>query len=638
LRASYCIIHLTMADKKDKDQAFTLVNTLAPLPETKRGYATHMYAVQQRSSKKDKFIYTNGRCVVIRELASPDKATTFTEHKVKVNCAAFSPSGEWVASGDSEGKVLIWGADTMIVKNTVECGKSVNDIAWDSEGKRICAVGDGNENKARVFAWDTGNAIGTIEFHSQPILSVSIRPTKPGRIVTGSEDLNTNIYEGPPFKFLKTNTKHTRYPNVTRYSPNGETYISVGSDQLITQYNGTTGEVLKQINAGEAKEGHKGAIFSFAWSPDSKQILTASADKTAKLWDVESGAVVKTFTCVAKPEVTDMLVGALWHGEYVLVLALSGAIHYLDLENPAKPKRTLHGHKDNLMGFAMDRRSGASGFYVSDLEGHISFWDQKSGTATWFSGKGHDKTIPSIALSCDGKTLASVGLDDKIRFNETEKRAFNSSAIGLGGKPEAVAMANKTADLCAVVLATQKLLIFRKGSQASATDLGFVPTAVAFSPDDTEIIVGGKNAKLVFYGLDKDTPKMKASPEGPDKNVTAVVYSSNGAFAGCVDSSRRISVFETKDPKRTNRVDTGWCFHNSVVTDLAFSPKGDRLATCSNDESVIVWTDLAKWQDTARLRVDAVHCQGVTHVDWIGDSLITTGSDRCIKFWNAKAQ
>ena len=29
-----------------------------------------------------------------------------------------------------------------------------------------------------------------------------------------------------------------------------------------------------------------------AWSPDSKQILTASGDKTCRLWDVETRAVV----------------------------------------------------------------------------------------------------------------------------------------------------------------------------------------------------------------------------------------------------------------------------------------------------------------------------------------------------------
>jgi hypothetical protein len=37
----------------------------------------------------------------------------------------------------------------------------VKDLAWDSESKRIVAVGEGGMNM-RVFTWDTGNNLGEI--------------------------------------------------------------------------------------------------------------------------------------------------------------------------------------------------------------------------------------------------------------------------------------------------------------------------------------------------------------------------------------------------------------------------------------------------------------------------------------------
>ena len=43
--------------------------------------------------------------------------------------------------------------------------------------------------------------------------------------------------------------------------------------------------------------GHKGAVTAVAWSPDDKQIVTGSADKTARVWDAVSGrqiVVVRT--------------------------------------------------------------------------------------------------------------------------------------------------------------------------------------------------------------------------------------------------------------------------------------------------------------------------------------------------------
>ena len=103
-------------------------------------------------------------------------------------------------------------------------------------------------------------------------------------------------------------------------------------------FDAKTGEKIKEI--GEQKEDlHKGSIYSFAWSPDSKKILTASADKTAKVWNVESGACETTFNFAEKPAVGDMQMSAVWHGDYMVTTSLSGAINFLDPADPSKPAR-----------------------------------------------------------------------------------------------------------------------------------------------------------------------------------------------------------------------------------------------------------------------------------------------------------
>lgn len=49
-------------------------------------------------------------------------------------------------------------------------------------------------------------------------------------------------------------------------------------------YDGKTGEKTGELGS----PAHKGSVMCVAWSPDGKQLLSVSADKTAKLWNVEA--------------------------------------------------------------------------------------------------------------------------------------------------------------------------------------------------------------------------------------------------------------------------------------------------------------------------------------------------------------
>lgn len=608
-------------------------NTLAPLPETRRGYPTHLYAITQKPSKLtkggDKLLYGNGRSVVIRDLDDPSKATTFTEHKGKVMVAQFSPNGEWVASGDDEGKVIVWSVATQIIKQNIPIGKAVYDLCWDSEGKRIVAVGDGAEQKAKVFAWDTGNNVGTIDFHSKSILSVSYRQQRPFRIVTGGEDLLVNFYEGPPFKYTKKFTDHDRYPNVVRYSPDGAQFISIGSDSKIIVYDGTTGNIVKKI-ADEAN-GHKAAIFSFAWSPDCKQIVTASADRTAKIWNIEAGNVTTTFTFPASTNtVDDQQMGALWHGKHIVTLSLNGQLNYLDAANPSAPKLIVQGHKENITGAAYEAKSNL--LWAADLSGRVARWDMATGAATWFTNT-LTKTVTGVAISSDGQRLATVSLDDKIRINETKEMKFSTTAIGLPGRPIAIAAANTNGNTFAVITESPSVVIIKDGVVGEALDLAFAPLGLAFSVDDSELAITGKANAFQLYSVNASgSVAVKGGLlEGPVRNVNAAAYSPDGAFVVAVDAHRRVSVY---DKARTLKTTEGWQYHSSNVNDAVFSPNSKRLATCSMDESIIIYNDLTTFVPEKRYTLSLAHTGGVARVFFTNDNtIVSVGMDRSIKLW-----
>merc|ERR1712054_370645 len=140
---------------------------------------------------------------------------------------------------------------------------------------------------------DSGASVGEITGHSKTITTVDFKQTRPFRVVTGSDDLQINWFEGPPFKYKFHHKHHERFVNCVRFAPNGELFLSVGQDKQGFFYDGKTAEKKHELSKDG---GHTAGIYCCSWKPDSTQVLTASGDKSCKIWDVETGKCVTTFT------------------------------------------------------------------------------------------------------------------------------------------------------------------------------------------------------------------------------------------------------------------------------------------------------------------------------------------------------
>ena len=73
------------------------------------------------------------------------------------------------------------------------------------------------------------------------------------------------------------------------FSPDSKKIATAGADRTIRIFEVETGKLLSQI------EDHADWIFAVAWSPDGKRLASASRDKTAKVFDVEKKESLVTF-------------------------------------------------------------------------------------------------------------------------------------------------------------------------------------------------------------------------------------------------------------------------------------------------------------------------------------------------------
>lgn len=191
--------------------------------------------------------------------------------------------------------------------------------------------------------------------------------------------------------------------------------VTVSSDTKGIIYDGKTAEKLLELSTENA---HKGAIYTVSWSPDSKQLLTGSADKTAKLWDAATGACIKTFEF--PNDVDHIQVGTVWQKNDMLTLSLNGDITYLDINNPTTPLKIVRGHTKFITALAVDRASNT--MFSGSYDGSVLPWNIDTGAVTPLSGSKHTNSVLNIQVN-HGK-MVTAAMDDSIAISDIKTNTW----------------------------------------------------------------------------------------------------------------------------------------------------------------------------------------------------------------------
>jgi WD40 repeat protein len=396
--------------------------------------------------------------------------------------------------------------------------------------------------------------------------------------------------------------------------------VSAGSDGKIIVYEGK--ELTKQREISDEKEGHKGAIYSFCFNDDGSKFVTCGSDKTCKIWGFESGAVEATYTIGT--DIDDQQMCVLWVKDWIVSISLSGALNYLDPASPGTIKRTVVGHMSQIKGMSVDTANKK--VYSVDAGGKLCVWENN--LATWFKGKGHNKGLTGCAVNCDGSVVASVGLDDCLRFNETKSIEFSTAGIGVGGAPSCVCMGSKTADLAVVGIGQGKLTVVQ-GNSAKSTAVSYKPLCVALNPDDTKLLVGGDDKAIHLYSISGGELKEEHVCKTHQHHVLSVKWSPCGKRYTSSGADKCVLVHDSESHAQLNN--SSWEFHRMMVNDHAWSPDGSKVATISNDLNIMIWNDTEKFS-TKKTKISAVHSVSANGIDWLdNNTLITWGMDGCFK-------
>jgi WD40 repeat protein len=325
--------------------------------------------------------------------------------------------------------------------------------------------------------------------------------------------------------------------------------------------------------------GHTSGVSRARISPSGKFILSSDGSKTIKLWDMETGKEIRSYSDF---------------DDRVHAIALSADEKYL---------------------------------FAGGSQGALKMLDFESGKSIW-SLKGHAEMITSAIFSSDGKYIVTGSYDKTIKIREA---ATGKEIKTLTGSPEIISAITFSPDE-KYILSGGKDGVVRLWDISSGREInsfrsnpGWI-NALAFSPDGKYVFCGNEKTLIKVWEVSTGR-EIKSFSISPD-DVSRVAFSPDARHVLSVGIDR---VFHLWDIMASREVKT-FTGHSILIFDTSFSRDGSKIISGSEDHTIKIW-DAATGRNLKTLAGNA---------SWVysanfspdGSQVISTSNDRTVRLWN----
>jgi eukaryotic-like serine/threonine-protein kinase len=401
------------------------------------------------------------------------------------------------------------------------------------------------------------------------------------------------------------------------YSPDGTRIVTASNDRTARIWDARTGAQLAVLS------GHGGSVDNAAYSPDGTRIVTASSDKTARIWDARTGNQLAVFSG-HEDEVSSAFYSS--DGTRIVSASYDKTARIWDAHTGAQLV-VLSGHGGRVY-VAVYSPDGTRIVTASD-DKTARIWNARTGGQLAVLS-GHSDRVESADYSPDGTRIVTASRDNTVRI--WDARTGTQLAV-LPGHGSLVYSAAYSPDGTRIVTAsldkTARIWDARTGVQLAAlSGHGNGIFSAAYSPDGTRIVTASNDKTARIW--DAQTRAQLAVLSGHDSYLGCAAYSPDGKHIITASFDKTARIWDA----RTGAQLAALSGHSDNVYSAAYSPDGTGVITASADKTARVWDA----RTGAQLAVLSGHGGWVFRAAYSPDGtrIVTASQDKTARIWDAR--
>jgi WD40 repeat protein len=388
------------------------------------------------------------------------------------------------------------------------------------------------------------------------------------------------------------------------FSPDGARIVTASWDRTAKLWDANSGKLI-------ASFAHQGTVLSAVFSADGARILTASADRTAKLWDASSGKLISTFDHQGAVNAATFSPD----GTRILTASADKTAKLWDAASATLIASFAHQGSVNAAAFSPDgaRVLTASGDKTAEL------WDAASGRP--IASFAHQGIVYHGAFSPDGARILTASADKTAKLWDAASAKLIASFAHEDGVYDAAFSPDGTQILTASADNTAKLWEVASSKLIASFEHHDGVYHAAFSPDGERILTASwdKTAKLWA-----PSGKLIASFAHQDE-VNDATFSPDGARILTASWDKTVKLWEVAPGEFIASFD-----HEDGVNAAAFSPDGSRILTASADKTAKLWETASGKLIASFAHEDSVNAAAFSPD---GARILTASRDKTAKLW-----